>query len=218
LIFQANAVLTRLRRPASSERIMVGFMPGLLITPAVAAFEELNPGLKVRAVRVDWSDQIESVRSGVTDIVFAREPFDPSGLDVTPLFEEPRDAVLPQGHRLAAQNSVRIAELATELLLQDPSACPEWAAHATAKLRRQAKEGATAATVEEKLERVAARRGIVILPRSTVEFYRRPDVAVIPISDIAPNRVDLIRSANHADPVIDSFITVAYQRMSGVTV
>ncbi len=213
LIFQASAIVTRLRRPASAERITVGFMPGLLMTPAVATFEELHPGMKARAVRVDWSDQIESVRSGNIDVVFAREPFDHSGLEVTPLFDEPRDAVLPADHRLATRTSATIAELATELLLQDPSACPEWAAHATVTLRRQAAEGATASTVEEKLERVAARRGIVILPRSTAEFYRRPDVAVVPISDIAPNRVALIRASGHTDPLIDSFITVAYQKL-----
>ena len=66
-----------------------------------------------------------------------------------------------------------------------------------------------ASTVEEKLERVAAQEGFVILPRSTTAFYRRPDVRVVPIEDIAPGQVTLIWDAATANPARDQFVAAA---------
>ena len=83
---------------------------------------------------------------------------------------------------------------------------PEWYAIADAEQRR-ASSRKTVATVEEKLERVAAQQGFAILPRSTTEFYRRPDVWVMPIEDVRPSRVTLIWDADVADPVRDDFVS-----------
>ena len=159
-------------------------------------------------MQVGWSDQVEVVRRGEVDVVYAREPIDHRGLGTAPLLEEPRDAVLPSSDPLATMASVRLADLASKRLLQDPATVPEWYAIATPE-RTGGRAGQTAHTVEEKLELVAAKAGFVILPRSTTAFYRRPDLRIIPIEDIGPSRVTLIWDAATDNPVRDEFVTAA---------
>lgn len=188
--------------------VTVGVMPGLLATAAAAAFESTDPSRRAVVVQVGWPDQIDVVHRGEVDVVYAREPIDHRGLGTAPLLEEPRDAVLPRADPLARRKSVRLADLASRRLLQDPATVPEWYAIATPEHRRA---GQTAHTVEEKLELVAAREGFVILPHSTTAFYRRPDVRVIPIEDIAPSQVTLIWDAAKENSARDAFVTAALQ-------
>ena len=52
---------------------------------------------------------------------------------------------------------------------------------------------------------VAAGRGIVVLPLSTITFYTRPDVTYARIDDIAANQVCLAWLAGRRDPLIGEF-------------
>ncbi len=196
LLAQAGAVQRRLRQSLQPTALLtVGFMPGLMVTGVVKAFEELMPSVEVETLRLDWSNQTDVVRSGQVDAAFAREPFDHLGLWIAPMLEEPRDAVVPRDHPLARQETVTIGELSAERLLQDPAAVPEWAAHDPGVRRRATQAGAYALTVEDKLEGVAAGKGVVVLPRSACTFYRRPDVTVVPVQDLSPTRVVLAMDA-----------------------
>jgi len=211
LLAQAGAVRRRLQQSLEPSAVFtVGFMPGLMVTGVVKAFEELLPSARVETLRLDWSNQTEVVRSGQVDAAFAREPFDHQGLWIVPMLEEPRDAVVPGDHPLAQKETVTMGELSAERLLQDPAAVPEWAAHDPGVRRRAIQAGAYALTVEDKLEGVAAGKGVVILPRSACTFYRRPDVTVVPVEDLSPTRVLLaMDAARRLDIGLSSFVTAA---------
>jgi DNA-binding transcriptional LysR family regulator len=208
LLAESKALRQRLFRVAEpTVTVTVGVMPGLLATAAAAAFEDDDPSRRAVVVQVGWAEQVDVVRSGDVDVVYAREPIDRSGLGTAPLLEEPRDVVLPATDPLAKKKRpVRLADLASRRLLQDPATLPEWYAIATPEHRRP---GQMAHTVEEKLELVAAQAGFVILPRSTTSFYRRPDVRVMPIEDIGPSHVTLIWDAATDNPARDAFVTAA---------
>lgn len=209
LLAESKALQQRLFQIAEPiVAVRVGVMPGLLATAAAAAFESADPSRRAVVVQVGWPDQVDAVHRGEVDVVYAREPIDHHGLGTAPLLEEPRDAVLPSSDPLARKKSVRLADLASKRLLQDPSTVPEWYAIATPEHRRA---GQTAHTMEDKLELVAARAGFVILPRSTTAFYRRPDVRVVPIEDIGPSRVTLIWDATKENSARDAFITAALE-------
>lgn len=95
--------------------------------------------------------------------------------------------MLPAGHSLAGKDTVSLADLADEHLLQHPDIVPEWRdAAAEMRGRRQVPPPRFTHTVEEKLEQVAMGRGIVVLPESTARLYARPGVCHARISDIAP--------------------------------
>jgi len=214
LLRTAGALKRRARIAGrAGKEFTVGFMPGLIVTPAVRRLEEEFPGLRVNVVRTAWDNQVEMVHDGRIDVSFARPPFPRRGLTLVPLFTEPRVVALPSGHPLAARESVPLAELTGLPLLQDPDAVPEWRdAHTRLYPGALALERAhlpIVHTVEEKLEHVAAERGIVIFPQSTAAFYTRPDIAYRPVPDLPPGEVVLAHVARRCSPELDAMVKIA---------
>jgi DNA-binding transcriptional LysR family regulator len=213
LLANADALRRRVGRTArGSDSFTVGFMPGLLVTAAVRALSAAHPDLTVDVIRTNWDDQVEVVHDGRVDVSYVRLPVDQVGLKLVSIFSEPCFAALPADHRLAGKETVRIADLADEHLLQNPDAVPEWREIATEMRNRDSRQPVPVIrTVEEKLEHVATGRGIVILPRSTATFYRRPDVTCIRVEDISPNQVSLAWDAMRRSRLIHEFADLAGQ-------
>lgn len=83
------------------------------------------------------------------------------------------------------------------------------------RARPRSAAGPAIRTVEEKLEHVAAGRGVVVLPLSTATFYTRPDVSYVAISDIGPNQVCLTWDAARASMLIQEFAAIAAEHQAG---
>ncbi|MFI2292078.1 LysR family transcriptional regulator [Streptomyces niveus] len=211
LLAGARALGLRVQRAArGAATFTVGFMPGITVTGAVRAFAARHPELIVEVVRTSWADQVRAVHEGLLDVSFVRLPVDRRGLALRPVFREPRVAVLPAHHRLAGKESIGIADLAAERLLQDPDAVPEWR-----DLPDRAGGAATDEprpvfrSVEEKLEHVATTGGVIVLPLSTATYYTHTDVAHVPIGDIGPNEVCLAWSTHRDSPLLPEFADIA---------
>lgn len=211
LLSAADAARRRVADSATGVRtFVVGFMPGLIVTAEVRELSRRHPGLSVEVLRTDWTNQVEVIRDGTVDVGYLRLPVDQRGLEIEPLFSEPRVAVLPADHRLAGKEAVAIAELASEHLLQDPDAVPEWRDIAL-ELRGGGRRSQLPPirSVEEKLEHVAAGRGIALLPLSTATFYTRPDVSCVSVTDVAPNQVCLAWDHLRGSALIREFAAIA---------
>ena len=211
LLAAADATRRRARDADAGERVFtVGFMPGLIVTPAVREFSRCHPEVRVEVLRTDWLNQTDTIHDGTVDVGYLRQPVDQRGLTVEPLLSEQRVAVVPAGHRLAGKDSVLVADLAAEHLLQDPEAVPEWRDIAV-ELRDGRPSGRVPPfrTVEEKLEHVAAGHGIVVLPLSTAVFYTRADISHVLVSDIAPNQVCLAWDSLRRSDLIRDFAAIA---------
>jgi DNA-binding transcriptional LysR family regulator len=202
LLANADALLRRVAR--GTNRFVVAFMPGLIVTTVVGKFRAAHPEVAVEVLRTSWHDQVEVLRDGRADAGYLRLPVDTTGLTVRPVLTEPRVAVVASAHPLAGREEVRIAELAGDTLLQDPAAVPEWRAVATTEAAP-----APAVAVEEKLENVASGRGFAVLPLSTAKFYTRPDVSWMPVGDIEDNKVVLAWVAGRRSPLLRSFAALA---------
>ncbi|XVU28451.1 LysR family transcriptional regulator [Actinoplanes sp. CA-054009] len=201
LLAEAEALRRRVMAPS---RFVVAFMPGLIVTDPVRRLREQHPELTVEVLRTTWSDQVEVLHDGRADVSYLRLPVDRHGLTVRPLTSEPRVVVLPVGHRLAGKESVAVADLAAERLLQSPDAVPEWRDVATV-----APEPIPAQAVEEKLEHVAAGRGVVVLPLSAATYYTRPDVTWSRIFDISDNQIALAWLAERRDPLLSEYAALS---------
>jgi hypothetical protein len=71
--------------------------------------------------------------------------------------------------------------------------------------------------VEEKLEHVAAGRGISFVGRSETVFYSRPDISYVPIPELTPDQVCLAMAASRTSPLVDDFFAAA-QATAEITV
>ncbi|MFJ2510920.1 LysR family transcriptional regulator [Streptomyces griseoviridis] len=204
LLASTHAVRRRVSAAArGNRRLMVGFRAGVPVTPAARRFEDRHPDVVVDVQRIEADDQAAMLLDGRIDVGYVRLPIDEAGLRVTPLYAEPRVAVLPAGHRFADKEEVTEADLAGEPLVWhgDPSTQPTRRPHPDA--------GYPVRGVDETLEHVAAGRGISFLARSASVFYSHPDIAYVPIPELAPEQVCLAVAASHTSPVVDDFVTAA---------
>lgn len=204
LLRGAQTLRRRARRSArSTDQVAIGFMPGILLTTFVRALRRRFPDLAVDVVRTSWDDQVDVVHDGRADLSFVRLPIQRRGLDVVPLYSEPRVAVLSRDHPLATEPQLTLENLADVPLLQDPAAVPELLGTPAAKAARPTP------TVEEKLERTAIEGGLVILPESTAQFYRRADVVLRDVEGLAASEVALIRTRQDRSPILDAAMEIA---------
>ncbi|MFD5012088.1 LysR family transcriptional regulator [Streptomyces chartreusis] len=210
LLASAQALVRRVKSSAQgTQSLTIGFMPGITVTPAMIAFTGLHPDVNVRLLRTTWEDQVAVLLDGRADVGIVRLPIDRQGLEVHPLFQEPRVVMVPVGHRLADRRSVTVKDLAAEHLLQDPDAVPEWRDVALELQSGERPEVPVIHQVEEKLELVAAGAGICVLPLSTANFYTRPDVLPLPVDDLGANEVALAWVAARRSPLIRDFAEAA---------
>ncbi|MET8259731.1 LysR substrate-binding domain-containing protein [Micromonospora sp. NPDC005205] len=213
LLASADALRRRVQRAAHGRpTFTIAFMPGLLVTAEARAIGQRHPDLAVNVVRTSWDDQADIVREGRADVGYVRLPVDQRGLCLRPLFTEPRVVVLPTDHRLAGKESVDLAELIEERLLQDPDAVPEWRDLPNRPTDPDPRPRPELNSVEEKLEHVAAYAGMVILPLSTATFYTRPDVSHVPVADLGPNQVCLAWAEDNRSPLVQEFVEIAAQQ------
>ncbi len=204
LLASADAARRRVTAAARGDRrMMVGFRAGVAVTPAIHQFAVRHPDVRVDVQRIEADEQAELLLDGRIDIGYVRLPIDEAGLRVVPLYTEPRVAVLPARHRLAGKEEVTEADLAGEPLLwhADTSTQPTRRPHLNA--------GYLVRGVDETLEHVAAGRGISFLARSATVFSTHPEVAYVPVRDLAPDQVCLATATAHLSPVVEDFFTAA---------
>ncbi|WP_447034693.1 LysR family transcriptional regulator [Streptomyces sp. DSM 118878] len=204
LLASAQAARRRVTVAARGrQRLMVGFRAGIAVIPAARAFEARHPDVVVDVQRIEGDEQAAMLLDGRIDVGYVRLPIDEVGLRVTPLYTEPRVAVLPVGHRLAGKAEVTEDDLAGEPLVwhADPSTQPTRRPHPNA--------GYLVRGVDETLEHVAAGRGISFLARSATVFYSHPDISYVPIPGLAPDQVCLAVAASRTSPLVDDFLTAA---------
>jgi DNA-binding transcriptional LysR family regulator len=205
LLRTAHETMRRVQRAdRGSRRLVVGFRSGIVPTQAIRAFNKRWPDVIVDARTLEWDDQERLITSGAVDVGFVRGPVIPDGLWLTPLFTEPRLVALPSDHALAAHDELTESDLAGERYLHflDPVAAPGVAGRT--RLR----------SFEEKLEHVAAGNGIILLPESATQHFRRPDVVYRQVPDAEPAEVLLAVDASRRSQLVRSFETLAVEQMS----
>ena len=131
------------------------------------------------------------------DMVLVRAEDEPAARDkkryhAIELYRETPVVVLPKDHVLTVLETVPLAELAEEFLLQNPDEVPEWrdlsADYRAENLRPlpQMRHRADA------VELVAAGLGLLIVPMSVARFYHRKDLTYRPVEGIEDYPVLLV--------------------------
>ncbi len=170
---------------------------GAIHTVGPYLLPELIPELMKRApdmpleVEENTTANLETqLRNGLIDVAVIALPFDLSGVETTPLYDENFVVVVPIQHVWAEKKFVQPAELAGEkvLLLNSGHCFSNQVAEACPKLSRTGEvlQGNSLETIRNM---VASGLGITVLPDSaTNQRYQSPLLKMIPFAQPAPSR------------------------------
>jgi len=195
-------------------RLRVGFEAagaGRLSTQARARFLARFPHVRVEPRRFEWGGEVAALREGECDVAFVWLPADLGGLRSEPVASELRYAGLATGHRLAARDQLSVLELNDEPIMWTRRAPRYWVDWWAVNPRPDGSEprwGPENDNVEEMLEQVADGSAYCIVPASMTEYYARPDLTWIPITDIDPLRIALAWRERDSSPLVAAFAAV----------
>ncbi|RFA19006.1 LysR family substrate-binding domain-containing protein [Subtercola boreus] len=190
----------------------IAFATGVTVTKWTRLWAERQPAVGLNVFPVEPAQQVASVLDGTADVSFVRLPVDQAGLSVIALYSEVQVVVVPRDHPASAVESVTVADLADEHLLQEPDLVPEWrdVAIEIASGTRRALVGIR--SMEDAVEQVAAGVGIVILPQAIARLNSRKDTVYRPVTDVAETQVALVWVAEQTTPLIEEFVGIVRGR------
>jgi DNA-binding transcriptional LysR family regulator len=171
----------------------------LILNGVTAALPETR--LTVR--ELSMTDQVEALLEGDVDVAILNPPVDTPQIAVDVLFEEPRVAMVPSGHPLAAATTAMVADLLDEpFALAAPGAPDAWRAFWSVDDDRGApsRAGAEVTSVWEALIAVAHLGADDTFPASAVRRYEYAGVTPVPLRDASFARVGIATRAGDTDP------------------
>ena len=217
LLRSAAQAAARTRAAAEPSRIVVGYISGIIITPAIRELRRQNPDAEVQAVYVEWGEARAALLGHRVDALVARLPFPTDQLHVTILYDEPRAVILPVGHRLAGKEYVTIDDIADEPLPRVRNADPAWSAYWRIEPRpdgRRAPDGPIIEALEDKFEVIAAGDAIAIaaVPHG---HSLRPDLTAVRLEGVEPSHVVLATRAEERGRLVAGFRKIAMSLLTG---
>lgn len=190
----------------------IAFVAGVTPTKWTRIWAERRPDQPLEVFRTEPGEQDQVLRDGRAQVSLVRLPIDETDLSLIALYREIPVVVAAKDHFIAEQDSVLVADLADDHLLQDPDAVPEWRAVAT-----EIRDGTRRALpkmrdLDEAMEQVAAGVGILIVPHSIARLHSRKDVVSRPVEDVAESQVSLAWLASETTEDVEEFIGIVRGR------
>ncbi|MFD9325378.1 LysR family transcriptional regulator [Streptomyces sp. NPDC060065] len=207
LLEQAEQARVRVAAAAGASAITVGILgdstdPGA--TRLAAAYRRRHPGVEVRIRDTDLTDPTCGLRAGLVDVALTRVPFDETGLTVHELRADPVGAVLRADDPLAGRDRLKLADLADRRWFQFPEGTdPVWRSYWNGG---EPREGPVVRAVQECLQAVLWNGTVGMTPLGHEPFEQ---LAVVPLTDMAPSRVVVAWNEGDANPLIRSFVQIA---------
>ncbi len=129
---------------------------------------------------------LAALYDGSAHAALTRLPVESTELSAISLYEEHPVVVVPKGHPLETLDSVVLAELTAETMLDDP-----WPAA---------------------VELVAANVGIAVMPQSVARALSRRDVVARPVTDAATTHIALVWPTIATTDLVEEFIGIVRGR------
>ena len=216
ILAAVSQAITETRETVGGQRgtLTVGLagVAGLDLTPRILRdFASARPHVTLNVRNIDFSDPSAGLHSGATDVALLWLPV-PADLEVVPLVEEPRMAVLATDHPLVAQEQLSAEELAREPFVwiehMDPSVRDFWTL-AAYRDGRPAVIGSTISGFEDLFAAVRSGRAVSASPASVVRSLPWSDLVVRPVTGLAPATLAVCHRAGDTRAMIGAFIDSA---------
>ncbi len=146
---------------------------------ALSGFLDAHPGLRVSLEERTSVEVLHAVQTGLAELgIFSATMPVPDGLTVLPWCEDRLVVLMPAGHALAGQPSLRLADLLPEPFvgLQDPSALQRLYRDQAERLGATLRERVLVASFDGVRRLVEARLGVSILPAAALA---EPEAALV---------------------------------------
>lgn len=180
-------------------RLRIGYMSaavGRELLALIDTFQQKHSGTEISIVETTLAELFEPVRAGEVDVSVLPSPVRETDLRVgTVLHSERAVAALPRGHRLADRTELAISDLARETALEVSGPPDYW--------RRSRAVGIPSRSritgFGELLALVEAGRGVAVVGAQCSDYYPRPGLVYISITDADPfEYATVVRAGNRA--------------------
>lgn len=198
--------------------LRVGFLgpaTGVMLSRVISAHRDHHPGCEVLVVlETPLSDHLAALREGVVDVVVSMLPIEEPDLVVGPvLLREGRVLAVPSGHSLARRERITLEDLADRTAIYAAGPAPAYWQDYHHPTRtpsgRPIHRGPAIDTVQAGLTLVGAGQGIAVATAQAGQYFQRPDITYIPITDGAPAEFALIWAASRENEHIRAFAATA---------
>lgn len=192
-------------------------------TRLLTAFERAYPDVEMHLQIFDMTQPSAGLLDHSSDVALLRPPVAAPGIELATVRSEPRVFVLPAGHPLAASEELRLADVrglpfVTAGLATDGCEPRAWQDYWLVRPRPGGDVpiiGATARTVDEWCEHVAAGHGIGLCPASAATFHNRPGVCFVPSAGLAPATMCVAWRTGDTRPAVQRFVSLAAESAAG---
>jgi LysR family transcriptional regulator, hca operon transcriptional activator len=128
-LLQVDAAGEAARRAAQPEKraFTIGFLAGqelVWLPEALRILRSEQPDIEITLASQSSPELAGALMRGKVDVAFLRREKDAPGITFKLLIREPLVAVVPAGHRLAAQKAVRLQDLAQETYISPTRVAP----------------------------------------------------------------------------------------------
>jgi DNA-binding transcriptional LysR family regulator len=178
----------------------------------IAEFVRLHPEVDVQVVDADFARGIEPIVSGEYDVALLRAPTALPTIEAVPLFYEPMRALLPTGHRLTREKSIRYHDIADLPLVTFPPSIPrQWGDYWLGVEHRsgQRPSAVYARTPTELLSAVAYRNLVAVLPEYVDKLSDSYGIESVEISDMEPVPAAVAYRSAAPSPLAPIFAAIA---------
>jgi len=191
-------------------------------TRLLTAFERAYPDVEMHLQIFDMTQPSAGLLDHSSDVALLRPPVAAPGIELATVRSEPRVFVLPAGHPLAASEELRLADVrglpfVTADLATDGCEPRAWQDDWLVRPRPGGDVpiiGATARTVDDWCEHVAAGHGIGLCPASAATFHNRPGVCFVPGAGLAPATMCVAWRAGDTRPAVQRFVSLAAESVT----
>ncbi|MGW5116653.1 LysR family transcriptional regulator [Streptomyces noursei] len=187
------------QRAAGDEPLRFVIKPGgdaNLLSGILAAYAQHPCARQVDILFSGATDRTDHLRDGRADAALLYAPFDDlTGFAAETLHVEDRVAVLPEGHRLAARDSIDPAELDDEVF-------PRWPGVPDAGNGPEIADGAALVAL------VRIGRVVAVVPRSLIT-PAPPGIVCVPVPNAGPSRIVIARREHDHRNHVTALVTAA---------
>ncbi|WP_406237593.1 LysR family transcriptional regulator [Nocardia sp. NBC_01009] len=188
----------------------VGAGASTFVLDAADRFTATHPGTDVRIRELPLFEGSAALRADLVEMVLMFHPVDGPDLGIGPVLRSlPRLLALPNGHPLAARDSVSLNDLADITLIGAPDSTPSVVADDRVPKRtpdgRLIRYGKTANTFQEAISLVGGGEGAFVVGDEGSCYRAHPRITYLPIDDAPPLEGRLIWRESRENARIRAF-------------